>query len=146
MYDRHLNVKPLKGTHTVFWQFWLLSTGILTVSEQNTGLGLPSSRINIRATSWQNQPNGLFAQRRVRSAWASSLSAWRKLGSLATHWAHSEDSDQTEQKPRLIWVFAGCTCHFVGFVTRPLIFLWIVSKVNMIFVLINPYQSYARPW
>ena len=29
----------------------------------------------------------------------SSLSAWRKLGSLATHWAHSEDSDQTGQIP-----------------------------------------------
>ena len=39
----------------------------------------------------------------------SSLSAWRKLGSLATHWAHSEDSDQTGQMPRLIWVFTGCT-------------------------------------
>ena len=39
----------------------------------------------------------------------SSLSAWRKLGSLATHWVHSEDSDQTGQMPRLIWVFAGCT-------------------------------------
>ena len=25
----------------------------------------------------------------------SSLSAWRKFGSLATHWAHSKDSDQT---------------------------------------------------
>ena len=36
----------------------------------------------------------------------SSLSAWRKLGCLATNWAHS----------RLIWVFAGCTCHFVGFI------------------------------
>ena len=44
----------------------------------------------------------------------SSLSAWRKLGSLATHWAHSEDSDQTGRMPRLIWVFAGRTatlCH-----------------------------------
>ena len=39
----------------------------------------------------------------------SSLSAWRKLGPLATHWAHSEDSDQTGWMPRLIWVFAGCT-------------------------------------
>ena len=37
----------------------------------------------------------------------SSLSAWRKLGSLATHWGHSEDSDQTGRMPRLIWVFAG---------------------------------------
>ena len=53
----------------------------------------------------------------------SSLSAWRKLGSLATHWAHSKDSDQTGQMPRLIWVFAGRTCHYVGFVTRWLIFV-----------------------
>ena len=46
----------------------------------------------------------------VRPVWSeSSLSAWRKLGSLATHWAHSEDSDQTGRMPRLIWVFAGRT-------------------------------------
>ena len=32
----------------------------------------------------------------------SSLSAWRKLGSLATHWAHSEDSDQTGRMPWLL--------------------------------------------
>ena len=55
------------------------------------------------------------AQRRLRSAWASaqsdqsSLFAWIKLGSLATHWAHSEESDQTGRMPRLIWVFAGRT-------------------------------------
>ena len=70
----------------------------------------------------------LCAQQRLRSAWASvqsdqsSLSAWRKLGPLATHWAHSEDSDQTEWMPWLIWVFAGHTCHFVGFVMRRLIY------------------------
>ena len=46
----------------------------------------------------------------IRPVWSeSSLSAWRNLGSLATHWAHSEDSDQNGQMPRLIWVFAGCT-------------------------------------
>ena len=28
----------------------------------------------------------------------------------------SEDSGQTGRMPRLIWVFAGRTCHFVGFV------------------------------
>ena len=72
------------------------------------------------------------SSRRLRSAWAfaqsdlgirpvwseSSLSAWRRLGSLDTHWAHSADSDQTGRMPRLIWVFAGRTCHFVGFFTR----------------------------
>ena len=42
----------------------------------------------------------------------SSLSAWRNLGSLATHWVHSEDSDQ----PGRILVFAWRTSHFVGFV------------------------------
>ena len=32
----------------------------------------------------------------VRPVWSESwLSAWRKLGPLATHWAHSEDADQT---------------------------------------------------
>ena len=46
----------------------------------------------------------------IRPVWSeSSLSTWRKLGSLATHWAHSEDSDQTGWMPRLIWVFAGRT-------------------------------------
>ena len=78
------------------------------------------------AASWQNQQNDMSAKRRLRSAWSfahsdqSSLSAWRKLGSLATHWAHSEDSDQTRRVPRLICVFAGRTCHFVGFVTKRL--------------------------
>ena len=59
------------------------------------------SRLMTKPTKWH------CAQRRPRSDWASSLSAWRKLGSLATHWAHSEDSDQTERMPRLICVFAG---------------------------------------
>ena len=46
----------------------------------------------------------------IRPVWSgSSLSTWRKLGSLATHWANSEDSDQTERMPMLIWVFAGRT-------------------------------------
>ena len=46
----------------------------------------------------------------IRPDWSESfLSAWKKLGSLATHWAHSEDSDQTGRMPRLIWVFAGRT-------------------------------------
>ena len=49
----------------------------------------------------------------IRPVWSeSSLSAWRKLGSVATHWAHSKDSDQTGRMPRLIWVFAEpWICH-----------------------------------
>ena len=68
----------------------------------------------------------LSAQRRLWSVWAdaqirlgirlaeSSLSGWRKPVSLATHWAHSEASDQSGRMPmlnppRLIWVFAERT-------------------------------------
>ena len=44
----------------------------------------------------------------IHPVWSeSSLSAWRKVGSLATHWTHSEGSDQTGRMPRLIWVFVG---------------------------------------
>ena len=59
----------------------------------------------IWAASWQNQQNGMCTQRRLRSAWASAqsdqslLSAWRKLGSLATHWMHSDDA-QADQSLR----------------------------------------------
>ena len=35
------------------------------------------------------------------------------------------NSDQTGRMPRLIWVFAGSTCHFVGFVMIWLIVVFI---------------------
>ena len=42
------------------------------------------------------------AKTQISPVWSeSSLSTWRKLGSLATHWAHSEDSDQTGSKSSL---------------------------------------------
>ena len=51
----------------------------------------------IWASVWQNQQNYLCAQRRRRSAWASTQSdqsllyAWRNLGSLPFHWVQSKD-------------------------------------------------------
>ena len=78
------------------------------------------------ATSWQNQQTDLCAQRRLRSAWASAQS---DQSSLCAQWvakdpnflyAERKDSDQNGRMPRLIWVFAGRTCHFVGFVMRRL--------------------------
>ena len=46
----------------------------------------------------------------IHPVWSeSSLSAWRTFGSLATHWALSQDFDQTGWMSRLIWVFAGRT-------------------------------------
>ena len=39
----------------------------------------------------------------------------KKGQDLAIFRMHSEDSDQTGRMPRLSWVFAGRTGHFVGF-------------------------------
>ena len=65
------------------------------------------SRDMTKPTKW------VCTQWRLRSAWAcgseSSLSAWINHWSLVTHWAHSEDSDQTGRMPRLFWVIAGRT-------------------------------------
>ena len=67
----------------------------------------------------------------IRPVWSESLlSAWRHLGSLATHWAQSEDSDQTGRMPRLIRVFARRTCHFVGFVTMRFICYWNIFSIH----------------
>ena len=73
------------------------------------------------------QTKSLCAKRSLRSAWASaqsgqsSLCAQRVVKGPSFHRGDSEDSDQTGQMPRLIWVFAGRTCHFVVFVMRRLI-------------------------
>ena len=63
-----------------------------------------------KPTKWHLRPAKTQISLGISPVWSeSSLSVWRKLGSLATHWVHSEDSDQTGWMPRLIWVFAGRT-------------------------------------
>ena len=56
-----------------------------------------------------------------RPVWSESslCASWVAKDPSFLH-AGSEDSDQTGRMPRLNWVFAGCTCHFAGFVTRRL--------------------------
>ena len=56
------------------------------------------------------------------------LSARRKLGSLATHWAHSEDSDQTVLRAHVILLvlsWGGSCCYF-----RVLLFLWYCNHLE----------------
>ena len=75
-----------------------------------------------KSTKWHVLPAKTQVSLCIRTIWSESLLlARRKLGSLATHWAHIKGSNQTGRMPRLIWVFAGRTCHFVGFVMRWLI-------------------------
>ena len=79
------------------------------------------SRLMTKPTKWHVRPAKTQISLGIRPVWSeSSLSAWSKLGFLAIHWAHSEDSDQAGWMPRLIWVYAGRTCRCVGFVMRRL--------------------------
>ena len=93
------------------------------VTDGPFGLVLTNKTSNLKTYSnWQNEPQHDKTNKMnvrpakpqislgIRPVWSESLlSAWRNIGSLATHWAHSEGSVQTGQMPRLIWVFAGRT-------------------------------------
>ena len=97
------------------------------------------SRLMAKPTKWHVHQAKTQISLGIRPVWSeSSLSAWRKLGSLATHSVHCEDPDQTGQMPRLIWVSAQSDqslrwahSHFICFVMRQLI-LWLTSWVNMV--------------
>ena len=77
------------------------------------------SHIMTKGTTWHMRPAKTLISLGICPVWSgSSLAAWRKLGSLATHWVHSKDTDQTGRSLR--WAHS----HFVGFVTRGLILAW----------------------
>ena len=74
------------------------------------------SRLMTKPTKWHVRPAKTQISLGILPVWSeSSLSALRNIGSLATHWAHSEDSDQTGRMPRLIRVFDGRTLIFCWF-------------------------------
>ena len=73
------------------------------------------------AAPWQNHQNGI----RPMSD-KTLLSAWRKHGPLATHWAHSKDwsewaDAQADLSLRWVHSYFVAHSHFVGFVMRRLI-------------------------
>ena len=83
------------------------------------------------------------AKTRIRCpVWSeSSLCAqWVAKDLMFLH-GDSEDSDQTGRMPRLIWVFAGRTCHIVGFVVTRLtlqtVFILLIIICVKYFVLVK---------
>ena len=60
-----------------------------------------------KPAKWPLRPAKTQIRLGIRPVWSeSSLCARRDIGSLATYWAHSEESDQTGHPPSLIRVFA----------------------------------------
>ena len=77
-------------------------------------------------TKWSVRPAKTQICLGIRQVWSESLQCaeWVAKDPVFLH-ADSEDSDQTGRMPRLIWVFAGCKGHFVGFVVKRLIWRWV---------------------
>ena len=77
--------------------------------------GLYMSHLMTKRTKWHVRPAKTRISWGIRPVWSqSSLPAWRNLGSLATHWAHSEDwSDWADAQADLSLRWAHN--HFVGF-------------------------------
>ena len=112
-------------------------SGIIGKSRDYNAYCCLCKNYHIWAATWQKEQNECApSEDSDQPGHPSSLSTWRKLGSWATHWAHSEDSDQTGRMPRLIWVFAGRTlillilsCRGSFKQMRTTIFVWTHSDV-----------------
>ena len=80
------------------------------------------SKWKTKSTKWHVRPVKTQISLSIRPVWSESLlcAQWIAKDPMFPH-ADSEDSNQTGWIPRLIWVFAGRTCHFVGFVVLRLI-------------------------
>ena len=75
------------------------------------------SRITTKSTIWHVRPAKTPISLGIRSVWSeSSLSPWRNIKSLATHWAHSEDS---ESSLGAHWSFCWF-CHVAAHVSKSL--------------------------
>ena len=82
---------------------WWNDNFLILVSHLSHDMTKPTIKVTVRPAKTQISLG-------IRPVWSeASLSTWWKLGPSATSWGHSEDSDQTGQMPRLIWVFAGRT-------------------------------------
>ena len=86
------------------------------------------SRLMTKPTKWHVRPAKTHISLGIRTVWSESLlcAQWAAKDPSFLH-EDSEDSDQTERIPRLISVFTGRTCHFVGFVMRRLILFIIIT-------------------
>ena len=90
----------------------LIVNGWLSVVEASHGtweqIWCHLSRLMTKPTKWPVRPAKNQISLGIRPVWSeSSLSAWRNLGPLVVHWAHSEVSDLS---------FCWGHTHFVGFV------------------------------
>ena len=131
----------LMGTHKI-WEIWKVSLNYHQIPTLSVLLRWVRSRLgyNIPIRVWHkgscecdyygfrvvwapphDKTNKMSVRPETTQISLGICPVWSE-SSLCTQWiakdprflhADSEDSDQTGRMPRLIWVFAGRTCHFV---------------------------------
>ena len=90
------------------------------------------SRLMTKPAKWHVRPAKTQISLGIHPVWSESLlSTWRKLGTLAPHWAHSEDSDQTGWMIRL----GGCP-SWSGSLLGTQSFCWFCHEAAQIAVII----------
>ena len=78
------------------------------------------SRIVTKPTKSHVRPTKTKISLGIRPVWSVFAVCLKKARILSYPLSAKQGSDQTWRMPRLIWVFAWRTCHFVGFVTMRL--------------------------
>ena len=104
-------------THRICFNFSCLNASAHPWLQRNTNNELEYNTTNKMTV----RPAKTQISLGIRPVWSepSPCTQWVVKDQSFLH-ADSEDSDQNGQMPRLIWVFPGRTCHFVGFVMRQL--------------------------
>ena len=75
-----------------------------------------------KLTKWHVRPAITQISLDIDPVWSESSMGYHSVTETSRFLrADSEDSDRTGRIPSLIWVFAGRTCYFVGFVMHLLI-------------------------
>ena len=84
----------------------------IIIKSMKTGCNV--SRVTTKPTIWHVRPAKTPISLGIRPVWSEySLSPWRNIKSLATHWAHSEDSDQTGRMGiRPVWSESSLGAHW----------------------------------
>ena len=100
---------------------------------------------NIWAASWQNQQNSMCAQphrdKTNKVACALSYDSDQPGRAQWVAMDHSFVHVDSEDWTGLIWVFAGSTCHFVGFVKMRLIFFIFFDSASVTFWIDRQHRS-----
>ena len=113
---------PLDGCAWAFEE-WVYGGRKVPLSHEMVQTSPYVSRLMTKPAKWHVHPAKTQISLGIRPVWSeSSQSALKKA------WVLSYPlSAQRRLMPRLIWVFAGRTCHFVGFIMRRLLCVSLIT-------------------